>query len=51
MTAEGTGQGPEAYSHQDPPAGRARPPDEVYVVRVLCRDRLGVLIHEYSQVA
>jgi putative transposase len=36
---------------QEPPAGRADPPVEVTRIRVLRRDRLGALIHEYSQVA
>jgi transposase len=36
---------------QNPPAGRARPPAEVTGIRVLRRNRLGGLIHEYSQVA
>jgi putative transposase len=37
--------------HQDPPAGHVYPPGDVAGVRVLRRDRLGGLIHEYSQVA
>jgi hypothetical protein len=36
---------------QEPPAGRARSPGEVTGMRVLRRDRLGSLIHEYAQVA
>ena len=36
---------------QEPPAGRAHPPVEVTGMRVLRRDRLGGLIHEYAQVA
>jgi transposase InsO family protein len=36
---------------QDPPAGRPHPPALGANVRVLRRDRLGGLIHEYSQVA
>jgi putative transposase len=36
---------------QSPPAGRARSPTMAPNVRVLRRDRLGGLIHEYSQVA
>jgi hypothetical protein len=36
---------------QSPPAGRERPPTMDPNVRVLRRDRLGGLIHEYSQVA
>lgn len=37
--------------HQDPPAGRTHPPANVTGLRVLRQDRLGGLIHEYSQVA
>ncbi len=36
---------------QHPPAGCAQPPADVTGMRVLRRDRLGGLIHEYSQVA
>ena len=36
---------------QRPPAGRPQPPDPGANVLVLRRDRLGGLIHEYSQVA
>jgi hypothetical protein len=36
---------------QEPPAGRAHPPVDVTDMRVLRRDRLGGLIHEYAQVA
>jgi putative transposase len=36
--------------HQHPPAGRPHPPASGVNVRVLRRDRLGGLIHEYSQV-
>jgi transposase InsO family protein len=36
---------------QGPPAGRPHPPAPGANVRVLRRDRLGGLIHEYSQVA
>jgi putative transposase len=36
---------------QNPPAGRVRPPAEVTGTRVLRRNRLGALIHEYAQVA
>ncbi|HXL94540.1 MAG TPA: hypothetical protein VN969_36885 [Streptosporangiaceae bacterium] len=36
---------------QSPPAGRGHPPVVGANVRVLRRDRLGGLIHEYSQVA
>jgi putative transposase len=37
--------------HQNPPAGRLRPPAAVTSTRVLRGDRLGGLIHEYAQVA
>ena len=36
---------------QSPPAGREHPPTLGANVRVLRRDRLGGLIHEYAQVA
>ena len=36
---------------QAPPAGRPIPPAPGASARVLCRDRLGGLIHEYPQVA
>ena len=36
---------------QASPAGRAQPPADVTGMRILRRDRLGGLIHEYSQVA
>jgi putative transposase len=36
---------------QSPPAGREHPPAMSENVRVLRRDRLGGLIHEYAQVA
>ena len=36
---------------QRPPAGRDHPPTTGQNVRVLRRDRLGGLIHEYTQVA
>jgi hypothetical protein len=36
---------------QRPPAGRGRPPAVSLNARVLRRDRLGGLMHEYSQVA
>jgi hypothetical protein len=36
---------------QKPPDGRQHPPAEMKGMRVLCRDRLGGLVHEYSQVA
>jgi putative transposase len=42
---------PHRSLRQEPPAGRAHPPAEVTGMRVLCRDRLGGLIHEYAQVA
>jgi hypothetical protein len=42
---------PHRALQQEPPAGRADPPVEVTRIRVLRRDRLGGLIHEYSQVA
>jgi hypothetical protein len=37
--------------HQHPPAGYLHPPALGANVRILRRDRLGGLIHEYSQVA
>jgi putative transposase len=42
---------PHRSLQQKPPAGRADPAAEVTGIRVLRRDRLGGLIHEYSQVA
>ena len=42
---------PHRTLRHSPPAGRPRPPDLGANVRVLRRDRLGGLIHEYSQVA
>jgi putative transposase len=42
---------PHRALQQNPPAGRAHPPGEVTGMRVLRRDRLGGLIHEYCQVA
>jgi transposase InsO family protein len=42
---------PHRALQQEPPAGRADPPAEMTGMRVLRRDRLGGLIHEYSQVA
>jgi putative transposase len=42
--------GPHRALQQASPAGRARPDADVTVMRVP-RDRLGGLIHEYSQVA
>jgi putative transposase len=42
---------PHRSLHQSPPAGRPHPPILAANVRVLRRDRLGGLIHEYSKVA
>jgi putative transposase len=42
---------PHRALQQGPPAGRPHQPDPGANVRVLRRDRLGGLIHEYSQVA
>ena len=42
---------PHRALQQDPPAGRTHPPPYVSGTRVLRRDRLGGLIHEYAQVA
>jgi putative transposase len=42
---------PHRALQQEPPAGRAALPVEVADVRVIRRDRLGGLIHEYAQVA
>jgi putative transposase len=42
---------PHRTPQQNPPAGRARPPAEMAGMRVLRRDRLGGLVHEYAQVA
>jgi transposase len=42
---------PHRTLHQNPPAGREHPPALGTNVRVLRRDRLGGLIHEYTQVA
>ena len=42
---------PHRALQQGPPAGRPHPPTLGANVRVLRRDRLGGLIHEYSQVA
>jgi putative transposase len=42
---------PHRALHQHAPAGRPHPPGPGADVRVLRRDRLGGLIHEYSQVA
>jgi hypothetical protein len=40
-----------AVAQQNPPGGRAHPPGDMTGVRILRRDRLGGLIHEYDQVA
>ena len=45
------GHRPHRRLHQNPPARRAHPPTAVTNTRVLRRDRLGGLIHEYAQVA
>jgi putative transposase len=45
------GHRPHRTLGQRPPAGRERPPAMGTNVRVLRRDRLGGLIHEYAQVA
>jgi putative transposase len=42
---------PHRTLQQNPPAGRAHSPGDVTTTRVLRRDRLGGLIHEYSRVA
>ncbi|MGH3406471.1 MAG: integrase core domain-containing protein [Streptosporangiaceae bacterium] len=42
---------PHRALHQSPPAGHQYPPALAANVRVLRQDRLGGLIHEYSQVA
>jgi putative transposase len=42
---------PHRTLHQNPPAGRQDPPAAGTSIRVLRRDRLGGLIHEYAQVA
>jgi putative transposase len=42
---------PHRALQQDPPAGRTHPPTHVSGMRLLRRDRLGGLIHEYAQVA
>lgn len=42
---------PHRALQQKPPAGRVHPAGKVTGTRVLRRDRLGGLIHEYSQVA
>jgi putative transposase len=45
------GHRPHRALHQKPPAGRQDPPAAGSGIRVLRRDRLGGLIHEYAQVA
>ena len=45
------GHRPHRALHQKPPAGRQDPPAAGTSTRVLRQDRLGGLIHEYSQVA
>jgi putative transposase len=42
---------PHRTLHQNPPAGRPDPPAARASIRVLRRDRLGGLIHEYAQAA
>lgn len=42
---------PHRALHQSPPVGRLNPPTLGANIRVLRRDRLGGLVHEYSQVA
>jgi len=42
---------PHRTLQQNPPAGRPHPPAPGTNIRVLRRDRLGGLIHEYDQVA
>jgi putative transposase len=42
---------PHRALNQNPPAGRTDPSAEEATVRVLRRDRLGGLIHEYAQAA
>jgi putative transposase len=42
---------PHRALQQNPPARRAHPPAEMSGMRVLRRDRLGGLIHEYAQLA
>jgi transposase InsO family protein len=42
---------PHRTLKQNPPAGRSHPPATETNFRVLRRDRLGGLIHEYAQVA
>jgi putative transposase len=47
----GNAHRPHRSLRQEPPAGRAHPPAEATDMRVLRRDRLGGLIHEYAQAA
>jgi hypothetical protein len=42
---------PHRTLRQNPPAGRSDPPTDVTSMRIVRRDRLGGLIHEYAQVA
>ena len=42
---------PHRTLQQNPPAGRVHPPSEETGRRILRRDRLRGLIHEYAQVA
>jgi putative transposase len=42
---------PHRALQQDPPAGRVHPPGDMTGMRVVRRDRLGGLVHEYAQVA
>lgn len=49
--AQCNGHRPHRTPRQNPPAGRVYPPGGVIGMRVLRRDRIGALIHEYAQVA
>jgi putative transposase len=42
---------PHRALQPNPPSGRAHPPADMPGMRILRRDRLGGLIHEYAQVA
>ncbi len=42
---------PHRTLHQKPPTGRPCPPAAIPSTRILRRDRIGGLIHEYAQVA
>ena len=42
---------PHRTLQQNPPGGRAHPPAGMTSMRIVRRDRLGGLIHEYAQVA